>query len=397
MDRREFGKVSMAAGIGAATGAFGARDVSVAAADSDNKAKPPLAPLDKQPPHVKLPTKVARKLGYAIVGLGQLSIEEILPAFGLAKTARLAAFVSGHPDKARHLAEIYNVPQSSIYDYDTFDRIKDDPSVDVVYIVLPNSMHALYTVRAFRAGKHVLCEKPMATRAADCEAMIAAGRAAKRTLGIAYRLHYEPLNIKAVELCRSGRIGKIKTISASNCQNTKAPNIRLSAALGGGPVGDVGIYCINGACWALGEQPTHVTARAHFPSDDPRFTEVPESVSFLLEFPSGVTAACECSFGTSVGRRFRISGEKGFVDMDPAYAYSELSLRFKSGDDEAGSAQTAALAIRQKSQFAEEMDGFADAILAGLEPRTPGSMGLADVKTVHAIMEAARSGARVAI
>lgn len=356
-----------------------------------------LAPPDKQPPHVKMPEKVQRKLGYAIVGLGQLAVEEILPAFGMAKTARLAALVSGHPDKARHLAEVYGVPSSAIFDYASFDRIKDDPTIDVVYIVLPNSMHAEYTVRAFQAGKHVLCEKPMATTVADCEAMIAAARAADRKLGIAYRLHYEPLNMKAVELCRTGQIGKIKTISASNCQNTKAPNIRLSAALGGGPVGDVGVYCINGACWAIGEQPTHVTARAFHPADGGRFAEVPESVSFLLEFPSGVTAACECSFGASVGRRFRISGDKGFVEMDPAYAYSGLSLKLKTGEEEAGTAQTATLPIREKNQFAEEMDGFANDVLKGAEPRTPGSMGLADVRIVNAIMEAARTGTRVAV
>ena len=357
----------------------------------------PLAPPDKQPPHVKMPEMVQRKLGFAIVGLGQLSIEEILPAFGMTKTARLAAFVSGHPDKARHLAEVYDVPSSSLYDYEAFDRIKDDKTIDVVYIVLPNSMHAEYTIRALKAGKHVLCEKPMATSADDCHAMIAAAKDADRKLGIAYRLRYEPLNMKAVELCQNGAIGKLKTITASNCQNTKAPNIRLSAALGGGPVGDVGVYCINGACWATGEQPTHVTARAHYPKDDPRFAEVPESVSFLLEFPSGVTAACECSFGTSVGRRFRISGDKGFVEMDPAYAYSELALKQKTGDDENGTAQIATLAIREKNQFAEEMDGFANAILKGEELRTPGSMGLADVKTVAAIMEAARTGTRVAV
>jgi predicted dehydrogenase len=403
VNRREFGKVSMAVGIGAATGAFGDNGISssaAAAADDGTGKAPagtPLAPPDKQPPHVKMPEKVERKLGYAIVGLGQLSIEEILPAFGMAKTARLAAFVSGHPDKARRLAEVYGVPSSAIYDYDGFDRMKDDKSIDVVYIVLPNSMHAEYTIRALKAGKHVLCEKPMAVSAAECEAMISAAKDAKRTLGVAYRLHYEPLNIKAVDLCRNGYIGKIKTISASNCQNTKAPNIRLSGPLGGGPVGDVGVYCINGACWATGEQPTHVTARAHSPKDDPRFAEVPESVSFLLEFPSGVTAACECSFGTSVGRRFRISGDKGFVEMDPAYAYSELSLKLKTGDDEKGTAQIATLAIRQKNQFAEEMDGFANAILKGEEPPTPGSMGLADVKTVTAIIKAARTGTRVAV
>jgi predicted dehydrogenase len=192
-------------------------------------------------------------------------------------------------------------------------------------------------------------------------------------------------------------VGRIKTIQASNCQDTKAPNIRLSAALGGGPVGDVGVYCINGACWATGEQPKFVSAVAHWPNDDPRFSEVPESVSFMLEFPSGIQATCECGFGSSVSRRFRILGDKGFLEMDPAYAYRGLELRVKRGDDERGTAELATLAIPQKNHFAEEMDGFSRAVLDGAQPRTPGSMGLADVRTVAAVMEAARSGKRIEV
>ena len=356
----------------------------------------PLAPPDKQPPNLKLPA-IVRKTRWAIVGLGQLSVEEILPAFGQCKRAQLAAFVSGHADKARHLAKVYGVDPAAIYGYEDFSRIADNDAVDIVYIVLPNSMHAEYTVKALEAGKHVLCEKPMATSAEDCQRMIAAADTAGRKLGVAYRLHYEPLNMKAVELCRSGAIGEIKTIAASNCQDTKAPNIRLSAKLGGGPVGDVGVYCINGASWALGEQPRFVTAHAHWPHDDPRFAEVPESVSFALEYPSGVIASCECSFGTSVGRRYRINGAKGFIEMDPAYAYNGLQLRIKRGEEEKGTAEHANLAIEQKNHFAEEMDAFSQAVTDGGQPRTSGAMGLADVKVIAAVMEAARTGGKVEI
>lgn len=396
-DRRTLFKATALMGVGAMT----MTPVQLAQAGAQPSSPPspgktPLAPPDKQAANVKMPVK-KKKIGWAIVGLGQLAIEEILPAFGLCDQANLAAFVSGHPDKAKFLAEIYGLPHEKVYGYDDFDRIAKDDTIDVVYIVLPNSMHAEYTIKALQAGKHVLCEKPMATTAAECEQMIKAADAAGKQLGIAYRLHYEPLNIKAAELCASGAIGTIKTISASNCQDTKPPNIRLSAALGGGPVGDVGVYCINGACWITGEQPVAVTAKAHWPKDNPRFAEVPESVSFTLEYPSGVIASCECGFGSSVSRRYRITGDKGFIDMDPAYAYRGLSLRMKSGSEEDGTSQLATLQIEQKNHFTEEMDGFSKAVSEGLNLKTPATMGLADVKTVAAIMEAAATGKKVTI
>jgi hypothetical protein len=166
---------------------------------------------------------------------------------GTCKSSYPAALVSGHPEKARQLASVHGVDPQAIYSYEDFDRIRDNGRIDVVYIVLPNSLHAEYTIRALQAGKHVLCEKPMAASLAECEAMIKAAGDAGRTLGVAYRLHYEPMNLAVMEMCRKREFGQIKTFTASNCQNVKAPNIRLSGPLGGGPVGDVGIYCINAA------------------------------------------------------------------------------------------------------------------------------------------------------
>lgn len=399
-DRRTFAKAAAFAGIVTAggikqTAAAPAKTVQAQAPSGSSPV--PLAPPDKQPPHVKLPEVIARKPGWAIVGLGELSIEEILPAFGLCTTARLAGLVSGHRDKADKLAAVYGVNAQSIYSYENFDDIAKNDDIDVIYIVLPNSMHAEYTIRALDAGKHVLCEKPMAVTTAECEKMIAAAERAKKMLGVAYRLHYEPLNMKAAELCKSGAIGKIKTIASSNCQNTPAPNIRLSGPLGGGPVGDVGVYSINAACWITGEQPSHVSAVAHWPKDDPRFREVPESVAFTLEFPSGVFAVCECGFGSATSRTLRVTGADGYVHLDPAFAYNGLSLSLRTGDDKKGEARLAELQIAQKNHFTEEMDGFSRAVLGQEKVRTPGKMGLADVKTVNAIMEAAKTGQRVEI
>ncbi len=182
---------------------------------------PPLAPPDKQPPTLSVPTR-EEQVGWAIVGLGQLTLEEIPPAFGTCKSSYPAALVSGHPEKARQLAEVHGVEAQAIYGYEDFDRIKDNGRIQVVYIVLPNSMHAEYTIRGLQAGKHVLCEKPMAASLAECEAMIDASRKAGKVLGVAYRLHNEPMNLTVMEMCRKKAFGKIKTFTASNCQNVKA-------------------------------------------------------------------------------------------------------------------------------------------------------------------------------
>jgi predicted dehydrogenase len=354
-----------------------------------NAADPPLAPPDGQPPNLVLPDVIERKARWAIVGLGELALGEILPAFGRARLSKPTALVSGHPDKARRVAAAYGIDPKHIYSYDTFDRLKDDAEVDVVYIVLPNSMHAEYTVRGLRAGKHVLCEKPMATTVDECRQMIAASREAGKKLMIAYRLHYEPFNQTVMRLCREKAVGDLRTFEASNCQVTQAPNIRLSKATGGGPVGDVGIYCLNAARYCTGEEPVAVTAMAHQPKDVPRFREVPASVSFQLRFPSGVLAHCDCSFDAAESRRLRVHGTKGFIDLDPAFSYRGLRLTVgrQSGREQ--------VRLDEIDQFAAEMDHFSGCVLADRAPRTPGEEGLADVRVIAAIDEAARTGRTV--
>jgi len=168
-----------------------------------------LAPPEAQPPDLKVPEAVARKAGWAVVGLGQLALEEVMPAFRECQLSRPVALVSGHPEKARKVADAYGLEPQNIYAYDNFDQLADNPAVDVVYIILPNSLHADYTVRALKAGKHVLCERPMAVTVAECEQMIAAAQQADRKLMIAYRLHYEPLNRKVIELCAEKALGPI--------------------------------------------------------------------------------------------------------------------------------------------------------------------------------------------
>src|SRR5688572_24390765 len=265
----------------------------------------PLAPPDKQPPNLEVPKPPERTVGWAVVGLGELALGEVMPAFRECQLSRPAALVSGHRDKAEQVARVYGVDPKNIYNYDNYDKLRDNADVQAIYIILPNSMHAEFTIRGVKAGKHVLCEKPMAANAAESEQMIAAAREAQRKLMIAYRLRYEPFNMKAIELCRKQEFGPIQLITASHGQNVTAPNIRLSRELAGGPLGDVGVYCINAARYLTGEEPMEVTAMSQQPNDDPRFREVPASVVWTMRFPSGALANCDCSFNIAECRRYR--------------------------------------------------------------------------------------------
>lgn len=365
---------------------------SAAGGGGSKSTSTPLAPPDRQPADLKVPSPVERKAGWAIVGLGQLALEEVMPAFGSCKLAEPVALVSGHPEKAQRVAKVHKIEPEAIYNYKNFDEIAKNPKIDIVYNILPNSMHAEYTIRALKAGKHVLCEKPMAVSVEEAERMIAAANEANRMLMIAYRLHYEPFNQKVIELCQQKKLGAVKTFSAFNCQNVEAPNIRLSKTLGGGPVGDVGVYCINAARYVTGEEPDRVSASAHQPINDPRFAEVPESVAFTLSFPSGVQATCHCSFGTAESRNYRVNCSEGFIDLDSAFAYKGQSLRVKTDGRKSGPASDARILIEPVDHFAAEMDHFSDAVLNGKACLTPGEMGLADMKIVEAITKAVVSG-----
>ena len=359
--------------------------------------KVPLAPPDKQSADAKLPEVVKRKLGVAIVGLGKLAIEEVLPAFAECKYAQPVALVSGHADKAKRIAAAFDMPADAIYDYAGFEKIANNPKIDAVYIILPNSMHAEYTIRAVNAGKHVLCEKPMASSVKEAEDMIAAAAAKQKKLAIAYRLQYEPTHMRAIEICRKQELGPLKIIRATNCQDTKAPNIRLSKALGGGPLQDVGVYCINGARYLTNEMPIEVTAVEHR-SKEPRFAEVPESFAFTMRFPSGVIAHASCSLGTVESRHCEVIARDGAFEIDNAFTYRDLEMHVRRAGKSGGRPnEVIEPKIEQHDQFALELDAFAQAVLNDKPVRTPGADGLADLKVIAAIEEAARTGRTVKV
>ena len=348
----------------------------------------PLATRDKQPPDLKLPEVDKTKLGYAIVGLGELALEEILPAFKVAKHCRPVALVSGHPDKAKSVAEAYNIDAKNIYSYDDYDKLKDNPAVDIIYIVLPNHMHAEFTIRGLKAGKHILCEKPMAASVEECRRMIEASKSTGKKLAIAYRLHYEPFNQTAMKFGQSKTFGGIRHLEAMNYQNTKAPNIRLSKSTAGGPLGDTGIYCINAMRYLTGEEPTEVSAFAKKPNDDPRFAEVPASLGWQMRFPSGAIATCSTGFDGEELRYFRVACEKGWFGMDNAFSYKGQKLMSQSNK------QHVEYKIDSVDQFAAEMDDFAQRVTKGEESPTPGEEGLKDLLVIGAINKSIETGGR---
>ncbi len=249
------------------------------------------------------PSTGGKKIGYCIVGLGRISMNQFMPGVKISKDSKIVALVSGHRDKAERIADEYDVPHNAIYNYQNYDSIHDNPAIDAVYIALPNGMHAEYTIRAAKAGKHVLCEKPMANSVKECEQMIAACKQADRKLMIAYRCQYEPTNLKAIELLRQGYAGKLQVMSSSNGFNIHAGEWRLNKKMaGGGPLVDVGIYSIQAMRYLTGEEPTSVEAYSSVIDHDGRFAEVEENVVWTFHFPSGVLAHCATSYGTNFTR-----------------------------------------------------------------------------------------------
>ncbi len=332
-----------------------------------------------------------RKVGWAIVGLGSYATRQIMPAFAQCRRSRITALVSGDPAKAQSYAAQYGVPSRGLYDYKTFERLADNPDVDVVYVILPNSLHCEYTVRAARAGKHVVSEKPMAVSVDEGRQMIDACRRAGRKLMIGYRSRFEPYNREAIRICRSGELGRLRTITADHGLSARPGIWRLQRALsGGGSLMDIGIYSLNAARYLSGEEPVEVAAVEHSDRSDPRFREVEDTLAFSLRFPSGVVAECLSTY-SSAHNRYRAVGEAGWLDMEPATSYEGQTMRVKLG----GPAQPRTVPGSTSDQFAAQLDHMSACVLSGEEPLTPGEEGLRDLRVMAAIYEAAREGRTV--
>jgi predicted dehydrogenase len=354
-----------------------------------SKISGPSEPLEKAPgPFLS----TDKRIGFAIVGLGRLSIDQILPAFGHSQYAKPVALVSGDRAKAIKLAAQYGIKSSSIYDYASFHRLADNPEVQAIYIVLPNGMHEEYVVKAAATGKHILCEKPMATSSREAQHMIDACSKANVKLMIAYRQQYEPHNIALRKLVQTGKLGKLSAFISSNSQQAGDPTQwRLNKALaGGGCLPDVGLYCLNAARFLSGQEPIAVSATLYQPKDDPRFKEVEATVSFALTFPNGYIATSTTSYNVHKSQFLRLEGTDAWAELSPAYAYHGNKLIWSHLADDTEVQLTPQ--IEEKDQFALEMDHFADCILEDETPHTPGEEGLRDHRIMEAIYESARTG-----
>jgi len=324
-----------------------------------------------------------RTIGYCIVGLGRISMQHFMPGIKPSKRCRVTALVSGHRDKAEKMAAEYNVPAASIYGYENYDAIAGNKDIDAVYIALPNSMHAEYTIRAAKAGKHVLCEKPMATSVADSRAMIEACRKVAKKLMIAYRCQYEPTNLRAIQLIRDGKLGKIQAIESANGFNIRAGEWRLNRKLaGGGPLMDVGVYSLNACRYLTGEEPREFRGYSSVMDQDGRFTEVEENLSWTMKFPSGVVASCNTSYGVGMPGFYRVHGTKGMLHVEPAFGYQGQRLTARIQGEEPLDEPNP---NKDPSQFTPQADHLAECILQNKEPKSPGQDGLQDMIHMAAI------------
>jgi predicted dehydrogenase len=353
--------------------------------------------VDQQSGPVPTPLPPDQRVGYAVVGLGHLALEELLPALNTCKRSKLVALVSGSPEKMRKVAAQYGVKAEYCYTYQTYDQLKDNPEVDVIYIVLPNALHKEYVIRGAKAGKHILCEKPMAVSSRECEEMIAACNAAKVKLMIAYRIQYEPMNRKLREMVKDKAFGAPKFIESCNSQSSANPaHWRHKKALaGGGALPDIGLYCLNTNRFILGEEPTEVFAYQYSTPGNPLFIEVEELVSWQMRFPSGVIASCSTDYNVHESRRYRVMCEKGWLNMDKAYAYK--GQKFTTARADGKLERQEELSLAEVNQFAAEMDHFSDCILNNKKPFTPGEEGLQDHLLMEAIYQSAREGKPVKI
>jgi predicted dehydrogenase len=325
---------------------------------------------------------------YAIVGLGHIAQVAVLPAFAHARrNSRLAALVSDDATKRKSLGRKYRI--EATFPYDDYETCLEQ--VDAVYIALPNSMHAEYTIRAANAGVHVLCEKPMAVTVEECESMIEACRENNVKLMIAYRLHFEAINLKAVDLVRRGRIGEPKFFNSSFSMTVQPGDIRTKKELGGGTLYDIGIYCINASRYLFRAEPKEVMA-ASVNSGADTFAEIDESTGALLRFEGERVAAFVTSFNAADVASYRIVGTKGQLHVDPAYEYAEgLSYELTVNG------KTTRKRIGKRDQFAPELLYFSDCILKNREPEPSGAEGLQDVRIVQALYESAETGKPVEI
>ena len=348
--------------------------------DCGNAAEDPLQRITK--------SKAEGKLGIALVGLGNYAGGQLAPALQQTEHCYLAGIVTGTPSKIDTWKSRYSIADKNVYNYQTFDAIKDNKDIDIVYVVLPNALHAEYVIRAAQAGKHVICEKPMALSVAECDAMIAACKKAGKHLSIGYRLHFEPYNLEMARLGTEKVYGNIKKLGAGFGFPIGDPTQwRLKKALaGGGPLEDVGIYAVQGICYTSGMEPLAVRAQEGPKTDQQKFREVEQSLTWQFEMPGGLIAEGKASYAEGLNF-LRAEADKGVFELTAAYNYSGQRGRTPEGE----------MNFPHINQQARQMDAFALSVKNNKPTIVPGEMGRRDVKYINAIYEAMQSGKRITI
>jgi glucose-fructose oxidoreductase len=323
-----------------------------------------------------------RRLGVALMGLGLYSRGELGPALLKTKVCRFAGVITGSRDKGLAWSRQYGFPEKNIWSYDTVHEIAGNPDIDIVYVVTPNGLHPEHAIKAAHAGKHVICEKPMANSAADCDAMIAACRKANVRLSVGYRLHFDPNHIELDRLARDGDFGALSRLTGEHSWAFRQRAWRIEKALsGGGPLMDVGIYVIQAACRAAMAQPVAIAAR-ELPKTNPSlFNEVEETIEWTMEFPGGVTCRASSSYARN-SNFFLAEGAQGWIRLDPAYGYRGI----------VGTTSQGPLACPEVPQQALQMDDFATCLLTGRKPPVSGEMGRDHMVIIDAIYRSAASG-----
>lgn len=335
----------------------------------------------------------SKSIGYAVVGLGSIAEVAVLPAFRKSKKCRVIALVSHDLSRAKALGKKFGV--KACYSYANYEQCLQQPGVDAVFIASVNGAHAEQTLRAAAAGKHVLCEKPMANSVEECKRMVEACRTNRVRLMIAYRKYFEPGSVALKKLIKSGKLGRLRHIFSTYTEivdPVKARNWQLNLQLsGGGSLMDIGIYCVNNMRWLAGSNPTDATA-AKWTDDPNRFSGVEDSISFRLTHPGGLVCQGTSSYSSMAASFVQVHGDKGWAALNPAFAFEEERRLF-------GKIQGRWFEHKFKviDEFVLELDAFADSIRGGKDPEPDGIEGLRDLATVEAIYRSARENRTVAI
>jgi predicted dehydrogenase len=333
-------------------------------------------------PKLTHPQEPIKPVGWAILGLGGYATRQILPNMKFCKLSKPVAVISGSPDKAKRVAGEYGIPESKIYSYDNMDRIKDDPDIDVVYVITPPGTHYEFTMRALNAGKHVSCEKPMTGDLKQAEEMVARAKKLNRRLGIGYRCHFEPNNLEAMRLCRSGAIGTLRTVRSDHGFTMGWDNgWHSNRKLGGfGAISEIGIYAIQALCYLAGADPVEIYGTRDKLAV-PRFKEVEDVNHFNLVFPNGVQGIGTTAYSWNANN-FRVYGDRGNITAEPATPYTGHSFTLNGRP----------IQVEAANQWAQQMDHLSECVRDSSKALiTSGDMGLRDIRIIDAIIRSAET------